>query len=168
MYADIEAALKIKAYVEPNSFTIDMEGTRCALAYDGMTYSLVVAPQKWLIRCVAFEFRSMELSCEHARLTRGLHEVRPRSGDGDADGDARLSHEDLPGAAGEGAGEGKASVNFGKYGEEIDDREAILNSDVTRRKRNLLPSLEEDRLAELWLMTADLFAVVPDRGSQGL
>lgn len=65
----IRSSITVTPDTERHSFSFDLEGTRCAVAYDGLIYSPVVATERRFIRCVAFGCRSVERSCVHAKLT---------------------------------------------------------------------------------------------------
>lgn len=154
-------ALQVKPGAEQHAFTFDLLGTRCAVAFDGKIFSPVVATERRFMRCIAFSCRSLERSCTHVRLTRALPVFASAGTSADCSGS--FSDEDRAMSDGDETPQKKASTNYGRYGDATcdaaDDFNAILEVHATRTKRNLLPCLEEQKMAERWMRTADLLAM---------
>lgn len=157
LHDKIVDAMQIKSQTEPHAFTFDLEGSQCALAFDGDTYSPVVIADKRFMRCISFVCRSLEHSCTHVQLTRALPSfastiASDESGMEDHGSDDPSN--DVPGVI----RQQKASLNYGKHGDPLDDRDEILACDKERVKPNVLPCAEEHKLAERWLRTADVLS----------
>lgn len=122
------------------------------------------------MRCITFGCRSLERSCTHVQLTRALTDFTPsRSGAAAVDKDATSC--DSARSGDDADHPMKASSSFRKYSGSIDadqdDHDIILDVDSSRQKRNLLPCVEEQKTADMWLRTADLTATRVALGAEG-
>jgi len=160
---DVTPVLQVKSGTDAHAITFDLNGTQCALAFDGIIFCPVVAVDRRQIKCVGVGCRSMERTCTHARLTKALPSFAVDDGleeDGnESDTQSENGTERQP---------VKASNDYGQYGQTDADVNEIMGCMKGRAKRNLLPCHEELKHAEKWLRTADLTSVYcasPDKST---
>lgn len=152
------AALRVNNTGVVHLCSVDMKGSRYALSFDGDIFSPVPATEKRFIRCVDCDCRFMERSYVYAKATRSPPVFNSTSKCPSFPGAATSSDDAGATRPGIDYESPPASADPGHTDDEDDDA-AILSCTRTLAKRNLLPCLEERKLAEKWLRTAYILKV---------
>jgi len=152
---EVKHALHVSDATQPHAITFDLKGIRCGLAFDGDIFSPVVAVERRQIKCIGVGCRSMQRSCTHATLVRAL----PEFSSADVGGAVNESEEDQVSVDDGMRPPTKASADFGEYGQSDADVSELRACVKGRRKRNLLPCMQEDKQGARWLRTADMMTI---------